>query len=121
MVDKMSLEKDILQTARVAISESIVKELVGYNKPLSKLISRVIEANEQEMYDLIDGEFSTLICGDDFKISLKKALNDKLAKVLVSRMGGELEKRINELKANPTTRAKITLAIEKCMDEIVDS
>ena len=39
------MEKEILQTAKAAISEAIVKELTGYNKPLSKLTERVIEDN----------------------------------------------------------------------------
>ena len=47
---------------------------------------------------------------------MKDALNNKLAKVIVARMGGELEKQVNALKANPLTRAKITLAIEQCLE-----
>ena len=113
----MDLEKEILRTARSAITESIIKELTGYNKPFSELISRVFKDNENELYELVNDEFSSLISSDGFKDNLKKALKEKLAKVLVSRMGGELEKKVNELKSNPATRAKITLAIENCVSE----
>lgn len=110
------MEKEILQTAKAAISEAIVKELTGYNKPLSKLTERVIEDNSASLYSLINDEFAGLLQSDDFKAALKEALNAKLAKTLIARMGGELEKQVNELKANPATRAKITLAINELID-----
>lgn len=110
------MEQEILQTARRAIGDAIVSELTGYNKPLSKLTAKVIEANEVALYALINDEFSALLSSEEFRAALKDALNAKLAKTLIARMGGELEKRVNELKQNPTTRAKITLAIESALD-----
>jgi len=114
----MMLEKDILKTAQEAIKGSLIENLTKYHGPLQKLCEQVIEDNKGSLYELINTEFSTLLNSDDFQNSLKCALNTKLAKVLVSKMGGELEKRVNQLKANPVTRAKITLAIEKCLKEV---
>jgi len=110
------MEQQILDSAKQAISEAIINELIGYNKPLNKLTERVIEANEDALYSLINEEFSGLLNSDQFRLALKEALNAKLAKTLISRMGGELEKQVNELKANPATRAKITLAISELID-----
>jgi len=106
------MEKQILEVAKKAISDAIVTELTGYNKPLSTLTANVISDNSGQLYTLINDEFSTLLNSDDFKVSLKEALNKKLAQTLISRMGGELEKQVNGLKSNPATRAKITLAID---------
>ena len=106
------MEKAILEQVGKALNECMVKELVGYNKPLSQLTERVIKANEDKLFALISTEFDQLLDSSIFKKSLKQALNDKLAKVLVSRMGGELEKQVNALKADPRTRAKITMAID---------
>jgi hypothetical protein len=39
------MEKQILAQVEKAMGEAITKELVGYNKPLSKLTERVIEEN----------------------------------------------------------------------------
>ena len=110
------MEQEILKSAKAAISEAIVKELVGYSKPLSKLTEKVIDANMGTLYSLINDEFSSLLASDQFRDALKDALNAKLAKTLISRMGGELEKQVNELKANPATRAKITLAINELIE-----
>jgi len=112
------MEKQILTQVEKAISESITKELVGYNKPLSKLTERVIEENSSELFSLINDEFANLLNGKGFKEALQEALHQKLAKTLIARMGGDLEKKVNELKQNPETRAKITLAISRIIEEL---
>lgn len=115
------MEKKILAQVDSAIGEAIVKELVGYNKPLSKLVGDVIIDNEETLYSIINDEVVAMLGSDGFKEELKKALRAKLARVLISRVGGELEKQVNELKADPTTRAKITLAIDSVVKECVNS
>lgn len=111
------LEQQILSTAQQAIEKSIIESLTGYNSPLQKLCERVIEEHSGSLFQLIDKEFSTLLDGETFKEELGKALNKKLASVLVGRMGGELEKQVNQLKANPETRARIMLAISEIVEE----
>lgn len=111
------MEEEILKVAKGAIGQAIITELTGYNKPLSRLTNKVIEANEPELFDLINREFSALLKSNDFRSKLTDALNEKLAKVLIARMGGELESRVNELKSDPTTRARITLAIQQIIEE----
>jgi len=112
------MEKEILHLAENAVKQSIIKSLTeGYGNPLSKLVGQVIDNHSQELTNIIDEEFSSMITSKEFKRGLKTALNEKLAKVLISRMGGELEKQVNELKQNPVTRAKITTAINKVIEE----
>lgn len=109
------MEQQILSAVKKAMASAIESELVGYNKPLSKLTERVVFNNEDELYHLINNEFVSLLKETGFREELKKALRTKLAKSLISRMGGELEKRVNEMKADPSTRARITLAIDDCL------
>ena len=111
------MEKEILAVTKKAITASIVDSLTGYNKPLSNLCAKVISDNSDELYALVNDEFASLLNGEGFKKSLRDALNKKLATTLINRMGGELEKRVNELKQNPETRAKITLAISKIVED----
>ena len=112
------MEDKILEQVKKALGECISKELCGYKKPLSVLVGKVIDRHQAEVVDIIDNEFVKLLGGDGFKDSLKDALNAKMARVLVSKMGGELEKRVNELKQNPETRAKITLAVGNIIKEL---
>ncbi|MCK5444993.1 MAG: hypothetical protein KAI73_05170 [Rhodospirillaceae bacterium] len=111
------MEQQILDTAKKAISEAIINQLTGYNSQLGKLCNNVIDANEQELYNLINDEFAALIKNDGFKDALREALNQKLAKILIGRMGGELEKQVNKLKANPETRAKVMTAISGVIED----
>lgn len=111
------MEDKILQQVNQAIGKAIETELVGYGKPLSKLTEKVINAHESQLYNLINNEVEQLLTTESFRGALKDALNEKLAKVLIARMGGEMEKQVNELKGNPATRAKITLAINRILEE----
>jgi hypothetical protein len=85
---------------------------------LSKLVNDSIDKHSVELSKIIDGEFAALLDSETFKASLKQALNEKLAKVLVGKMGAELESQVTKLKQNPETRAKITLAISSVIAEL---
>jgi len=111
------MEELIVNTAKRAIKEAIIKNLTDYNSPFNKMVKDVISNHEDDFKSLLDDEVTNLLNAKDFKIALKDALHHKLAKTLVSKIGGELEKRVNELKQDATTRAKITLAIDKVIKE----
>ncbi len=114
----MELDVEIIRAAQGAIAKAVHDELVGYNKPLSKLICKVLDQHSGQLESLINDEVALLIGSPDFRQDLKAALNQKLARVLVERMGGELEARVNKLKSNPETNAKITLAITKIVSDL---
>lgn len=110
-----TLENDILQIAQQSISKAIISCLTEYSGPLRKLCEKVMTENEPALYAMINGEVASLISSNDFRKELREALNAKLARLLIERIGGEVEKRVNELKADPVTRAKITLAIQSAI------
>ena len=114
----MTLETQILKSAHDAIGKAIESELVGYGKPLSKVVESVIDSHKGELFMILDKEVSQLIGGDGFRDLIKSELNKNLAKILIQKMGGELEKQVNALKQNPQTRAKITLAISDIIESL---
>ncbi len=115
----MTLEQEVLSIARDAthgaVTKAVVESLTGYQGPLRKLCEAVISENYDSLAKLIREEFAGLVGSDDFRSDLKIALNKKLASTLIARMGGELEAQVNKLKADPATRARITLAIEQAV------
>lgn len=111
------MEEAIIKTAKTAIKESIVSNLTGHNSPFNKMANDVIVQHEAEFKKLFEVEVSCLLNSEDFKSAMSEALHSRLAKILVSKLGGELEKRVNSLKADATTRAKITLAIDNIIKE----
>lgn len=112
-----TLENDIMQVARTAITDAILKNLTDYSGPLRKACEKVLDKNQDLIVSLIESEFLAIVAKDSFRSELHAALNSKLARILVDRFGGEIEKRVNELKADPTTRAKITLAIQQIVSQ----
>ena len=112
------MESEVIKVAKSAIYDAIKNELIGYDKPLSNFVTEVLNVHKQEFVSLIDNEVAELLNTEDFKLAIKEALHMKLAKILINRIGGEIEKRVNELKQNPETRAKITLAITKIMEDL---
>jgi len=113
------MEQTVINVAKKAIYDAINTELVGYDKPLSRFVNDIMLKHESEFKVLINDGVSEILNAKDFRIALKNALHDKLAKILINKMGGELEKKVNELKQDATTRAKITLAINKVMEEVL--
>jgi hypothetical protein len=49
---------------------------------------------------------------DDFRDKLRDAAAHKLARVVISKCEGEIEKRANEMRSDPAFRARLTLAVE---------
>lgn len=113
------MEDKILKQVNNAIGESIKKELTGYNKPLSNLVEKVIVEHNEELYKLINSEFEKILTAKSFRKAFKDALNEKLAKLLIARMEGALEKRVNQLRSDPVTGSKLTLAINNIVEEFL--
>jgi len=108
-----TLESQVVQQARAAFREAIEKTLIGYNSPLNKIIEGVIGRNSLALDDLLSEAIAGLIRDAKFRQEMKDAARAKLAKLLIDKMGGEMEKQVNLLKSNPATRARITVAIEE--------
>lgn len=105
-------EDTLLKAAERAVYESITKALANeYNGPIKKAVDAVLTKHEDKVNNLVEEAFLSCLNAENFKQSVQSAMNDKLARNLVSALGGELERRVNELKADPATRAKITLAL----------
>lgn len=97
-----------------AIREGVKNELLqGYNSPLNKLINDAVAAHQPAMRAVLEQGIASCLNDAEFREQLKAAVRQSLAKVLVQRFGGELEKQVNVLKSDPTTRARITLALEQ--------
>lgn len=112
-------EDQLLKSATNAVYESISKAMANdYQGPIKKAVDHVLSKHQSKIESIVEEAFLGLLNTDGFKESVHKSLQDKLARVLVSKMGGELESKVNQLKANPETRARITIAITECIKSI---
>lgn len=99
---------------REATRDGIAKQFAnGYSSPLGKLLNEAIEKHSLSMRTMLEDAIASCINEPSFRDEIATAVRHSLAKTLIQRFGGEMEKQVNVLKSDPTTRARITLAIEE--------
>ena len=113
----MDIENEIINAVRASVGEAIKTKLGGYGSPLDKLIADSCVKHESKIRTLLDGIFDAVVTGE-VADSIRQAAVHKVAKCLVSKMEGEVEKRANDIRSSPEMRAKITLAISKAINEV---
>lgn len=114
----MNLEEQVIKTVHEALTEAIKSKLGGYNTPLDRLINECIQRHSSGISALLDEAVSACLKGD-FKEALQDACTRRLAKVLISKSEGEIEKQANELRSSPEFRAKLVVAISETVKSVV--
>jgi NAD-specific glutamate dehydrogenase len=109
-------DKLLLSTVREALGKGFSEACSRYDSSLRKLAEQVVEANHAELGSLLHEAIKTCVQDETFREEIKSAVRSHLAKLLVQRFGGELEKQVNTLKSDPATRARVVVAL----DEIVN-
>lgn len=107
----------LLNAIRDGIREGVKSKITGYNSPLEKMIGKAIEDHHSAIYGMLTDAIRSCVEDVEFREEIVAATRKSLAKTLVARFGGELEKQVNALKSDPMTRARIVAAI----DDIVQS
>ncbi len=117
----MDIDAALLGAIESGIREGIKSKLSGYGSPLDKTLNDVLAGHDAEFRSLLNGAIESAIGDQDFREKIRGEVLHKLSQVLVQRFGGELEKQVNVLKSDPSTRARITLAIEEIVKSKANS
>jgi hypothetical protein len=110
---ELDVDKLFENAMRDAIRDGIKAKFSGYNSPLDKLCERAMEANKDSFRSMMEEAIGSCVTDSGFRSEIAAATRTALAKTLVQRFGGEIEKQVNALKSDPTTRARIVIAIEE--------
>lgn len=116
---EVDFEKMVNNALADAIREGFkqkVTQSYGDN-PINKMLTSVLESHLPAMRTTLDAAITSVVTTEEFKKDIRQAVQHNLAKLLIQRFGGELEKQVNALKSDPMTRARITLAIEQIVAE----
>lgn len=113
MTTEVDSDRLLLNAITDGLREGVKSKLTGYNGPLDKLITDSIAKHGTQLRSLLEGAIGSAIESVDFREEITQAVNRSLAKTLIQRFGGEIEKQANVLKSDPVTRARITMAIEE--------
>lgn len=113
----ITLEQDILNTAQIAMQDSIKAVLTGYNSPLNKLVLSVVDENSKELRNIISDSFTQVIKTTEFKESIVNAFSHKVARTIISNNDGLFDKVSNELKQDAVFKARMAMAVSNVVDE----
>jgi len=110
---EINADKLLTEAIRDGIREGITAKFKqSYNNPMDKMIEDAVSQHRVQMTSLIAESIGTLLGDESFRSTIQSQVSSLLAKQLVQKFGGELEKQVNALKSDPATRARITLAID---------
>lgn len=112
------MEKQISHTITDSLGEVIKAKLSGYNSPLDALIVSVVSSRTAALRGIIETSLDDVL-NSNIRDRMKEALEHKLAKLLVQKMEGEVEKRLVDLRTNPEFRAKVTIAVYALVEQMV--
>lgn len=116
----ISLEQDILQVMQQSVQKSIQECLTGYNSPLTKLVTVVVNEHSTELKQIISDSFNDVIKKDEFKQAIREGFAHKVARTIISNNNGLFEKVSNELKQDAVFKSKMALAVANVVNECLE-
>lgn len=99
------------------VRDAVKTKLGGYGTPLDKIINDVISQRQSVIAQKMTAALDTVIAGDEFATALQYEFRHKVAKTLVSKMEGAVEKAANEVRNNPVLKAQLIQAFNMIIRE----
>jgi len=110
-------EKIILAQIKESVKDAIKSRLEGYNSPLNPFIDEALENNKEGLRKVFHSAFEKVVSSEEFKEAVITAFHHRVAKMLVSKLSGSVEKAVNALRQDQATQARMILAIENIVEE----
>ena len=112
------MKQELIEQCKQTIDKALHEALTSYSSPLVSAVKDALFDESEKLKQISQAAVSDLLNSEEFTLIMKEEMKRKLARVLISQFGGELEKSVNKLKSDPTTRAKITLAIDGVVNNL---
>jgi len=114
LFNKEQLQHIVYDAIQSRVSEKLK---ASYSSPLDKYIEKVMT----EFAPQIELEFKSLLtdcfASAEYKKIVREEFHRKIAKALVSKMSGAVEKSTADIMGNPELRAKVLLSMTKVIEE----
>lgn len=112
------LEKQVIGEVKKGIGEAIHKRLTEYGSPLNKLVDLVVAGHDTAIKQIMSDAITSAVMDEDFKKQIREQVRHKLARELVNSFGdGAFKKASDQMKSDPTIRARCVMAIEAIVNE----
>lgn len=114
----MNFEKEIADQIKKSVSESVRKHMDDYGSPLKQMVFDAIKVHDAKLRSFIYEAVSEVFLDDEFRAQSKTQIKHKIARELATTFGeGIFKKSIEQMKGDPTLRARCVLAIENILNE----
>lgn len=110
-------KNEVLEIAVKAIKEKIGEKFTGYSSPLNSICDEVVAEHRDELREIMNDAFSKTIKNKGFKEAVQEEFTRKVAKNLVAKLEGSVEKAVEILRQDATLRSRMILAIENIIKE----
>jgi len=110
-IDKIDVEAIIYEALKEKIGS-----VINYNE-LHTLIEGVIANRKDEFNSLLNKCLDTVFKDKTFKDVIIDEFRHKVAKNMVAKLEGAIEKNINKFRQDPILNSKMILAIENIIEE----
>lgn len=84
---------------------------------LHKMIDGVIEERQPEFDKLLNSMFDSFFKDTNVQKAMLDEFKHKVAKTMVAKLDGAVEKNVNKFRQDPAVNARLILAVEKIITE----
>ncbi len=115
-MDKMTFDNQELKEVVFSALKDKIGSAINYQE-MHSLIEEVITERKPEIKTLLDECFDAFFADPGMKQAIIDEFQHKVAKNLVAKLEGTVEKSVNDYRNDPTLRAKLILGIERILEE----
>ena len=108
---------DVMLIVTAALTDKIGNVLKGYNSPLDNIVKNVVNDNADAIISICREALATVVADDNFKKVVKEEFQHKVAKALVAKLEGSVEKAVEVMRQNPILKSQLILQIEKIIKD----
>lgn len=110
-------KEDVMDLVVGAIASKFKERIEGYSSPVNNIVDAVISEQADEIREICRDTLKTVVNDKEFKKGIKTEFKRKIAKSMVGKLEGSVEKAVEILRQNPQMRAEMILAIEKIIKD----
>lgn len=111
-------QEQVYNLVRTGLEKAVGQALdKTYNNPVEGIVTDAVKLHSDEIRSLIYQMIGSTIKDKDFQEILRQELKHKVAKNLVAKLEGAIEKSVNEYRQDPVMRSRMTLALEEIINQ----